>query len=259
MKRMVKSKIFVLTLIVTLLALATVCVSVQAQSQATVIIADSVGGTTDPAAGTATYPDATQLTFTATPDDSFEFQYWVISTSDGSSSSPENPVTIPVSGGVTYNVQAVFQEIQAVPGQTFPSNLATAAIVVILPGNGGTTSPAPGTYALGDASQLMLVAAPASGWQFSYWVISGTPMNHGAYSFTATPTDNPYTVDHGYGNTYSYQPVFTPIGYTMPTPTPTPTGGSTGGISMETAIIIGLVVVIVIILIAFGIFAMRKK
>ena len=112
---MVKSKIFVLALVVSLLALATISVSVQAQSQATVIVADSAGGSTDPAAGTTTYPDGTQVTFTATPDAAFTFQYWVFSTPDGSSQSPENPVTIPVSGGVTYNVNAVIQQIQAVP------------------------------------------------------------------------------------------------------------------------------------------------
>jgi hypothetical protein len=108
----------------------------------------------------------------------------------------------------------------------------------------------------------MLTATPSSGWQFSHWVISGQPMNHGIYDFTATPSDNPYTVDHGYGNTYAYQPVFTPVGSSTPTPsgaTPTPGGTSGGGISTETIIIIGLVVVIIIILIAFGIYASRKK
>ncbi len=75
-----------------------------------------------------------------------------------------------------------------------------------------------------------------------------SPMTHGAYAFTAVPTDNPYTVDHGYGNTYSYQPVFTPTGVTEPTPagaTPTPSGGA-GGISNEMYIIIALVIVILL-------------
>lgn len=138
-------------------------------------------------------------------------------------------------------------------------DLSKAAIVVVLAANGGTTSPAPGTYALADATQLMLTATPLSGWQFSHWIISGQPMNHGIYSFTATPTDNPYTVDHGYGNQYAYQPVFTPIGSATPTPTPSTGGTSGSGISTETIIIIALVVVIIIILIAFGIYASRKK
>ncbi len=55
---MIKSKkIFVLTLLLTLLVLAVVNASVNAQGQATVIVLDSIGGTTDPAAGTTTYAD----------------------------------------------------------------------------------------------------------------------------------------------------------------------------------------------------------
>jgi hypothetical protein len=57
-----------------------------------------------------------------------------------------------------------------------------------------------------------------SGWDF-HWVIAGPNLSHGGYPYTATPTDNPYTVDHGYGNTFSYQAVFTPEGTTEPTPT----------------------------------------
>ncbi len=79
--------------------------------------------------------------------------------------------------------------------------MATAAIVVVLAVAGGTTSPAPGTYALADATALNLKATPASGWTFSHWVISGPNLSHGGYPYTATPTDNPYNVNHGYGNT----------------------------------------------------------
>jgi hypothetical protein len=32
------------------------------------------------------------------------------------------------------------------------------------------------------------------------------------------PTDNPYNVNHGYGNMFSYQAVFTPSGTTESTP-----------------------------------------
>ncbi len=50
---MMKSKkIFALTLLMSLLVLAAVNASVNAQGQATVIVLDTVGGTTDPAAGT---------------------------------------------------------------------------------------------------------------------------------------------------------------------------------------------------------------
>ncbi len=132
----------------------------------------------------------------------------------------DNPATLTVTGGVTYAVQALFQPIQVPPSGIAVTNFSTAAIVVVLPATGGTTNPAAGTYALANATSLNLTATPASGWQFSHWVISGTPnLSHGGYPFTATPTDNPYNVNHGYGNTYSYQAVFIPTGTTEPTPT----------------------------------------
>jgi hypothetical protein len=143
-----------------------------------------------------------------------------------------------------------------------PIDISTAAIVVVLTSAGGTTTPPPAVYALKDATSLQLTAVPESGWEFSHWVISGPGLSHGGYPFTATPTENPYNVNHGYGNRFSYQAVFTPIGSTVPTPvgqTPAPTGGTIAGMSTNTWIIIALVVVIIIILIAFGVFAMRKK
>jgi Divergent InlB B-repeat domain len=258
-------KFFALTLLTSLLLLAALnsnVISVKAQGQATVNILDSVGGTTDPAAGTITPADGTPVTLTATANDNFVFQYWIISTSEGATIVYDNPASLDVSGGVTYDVQAIFQPIQLPPRGIPVTNSATAAIVVVLAAAGGTTTPAPGTYQLENATELKLTAMPDNGWQFSHWVISGISLSHGAYPFTPVPTDNPYTVGHGYGYTYNYQPVFTPTGITEPTPAATATAapaGTIGGLSTDTAIIIGLVAVIIIILIAFGIFAMRKN
>jgi hypothetical protein len=218
---MVKSKkFFALTLIISLTVLATIAGVLNAQTQATVKILASIGGTTDPAAGTTTYADGTSVTFTATPDSGSVFNNWIIATGEGTSTVSENPITIPVVGGTTYDVQAVFSPLLPPPGVTnLPTNMATAAIVVVLAGAGGTTTPIPGSYALADATQLNLTATALSGWQFSHWVIYGPNLSHGGYPYTATPTDNPYNVNHGYGNTYSYQPVFIPLETTEPTPT----------------------------------------
>jgi len=249
---MVKSKkIFALTLIVSLLAVAAFAgiISVKAVSQATVNILDSIGGTTDPAAGTHTYDDGTSVTFTATPDGTSVFLNWLISTDAGSSTVTENPVTLPVVGGTTYDIQAVFSPLLPPPGITgLPTNMGTAAIVVVLAGAGGTTTPAPGTYALADATALELKATPSSGWQFSHWVIAGPNLSHGGYPFTATPTDNPYNVNHGYGNTYSYQPVFTPVGSTEPTPT-----------VPEFSSLATIIVALALAAIAFGTYTFRRK
>jgi hypothetical protein len=260
-----KGKFFALTLLASLLLLAVLnfnMINVQAQGQANVNVLPSVGGTTNPVAGNYTYNDGESVNFTATPVTDISggtslFQQWIIITDQGSRTSTDNPLTFPVTGGITYNIQAIFQPIQPVTSNV---NMATAAIIIVLAGAGGTTSPVPGTYALADATSLDLTATPDSGWQFSHWVIAGPNLSHGGYPYTATPTDNPYNVNHGYGNTYSYQPVFVPTGTTEPTPTPTATsGGIMAGITTDTAIIIALIVVIIVILIAFGIYAARRR
>jgi hypothetical protein len=247
---MVKSKkIFALTLIVSLIAVAAFVGIISAQSKATVNILASIGGTTDPTDGTHQYDDGTSVTFTATSDGTSVFQNWVISTDAGSSSVTENPFTLPVAGGTTYDIQAIFSPLLPPPGITsLPTNIATAAIVVVLAGAGGTTTPAPGTYALADATALELKATPSSGWQFSHWVIAGPNLSHGGYPYTATPTDNPYNVNHGYGNTFSYQPVFIPVGSTEPTPT-----------VPEFSSLATIIVALALIAIAFGTYTFRRR
>jgi hypothetical protein len=258
-KMVFKNKILALTVIFALILMAAVNYSaapVKAQSDATIIVLDSVGGTVDPA-GTTTYPDGTTVTFTAMPDSQFAFDSWVIATDQGSTSSIENPLTFTVTGGVTYALQASFGQIQAFPGRTIPPSTANPAIVVVLASAGGTINPAPGTYALADATNFDLNAIASSGWQFSHWIITGASTNHGhGQPVNLTPTSNPYNVNHGYGYTYYYQAVFTPVGTTEPTPTPSDV---TGGMTNETWIIIGLVIVIVVVVAAFGVFESKRK
>jgi uncharacterized surface protein with fasciclin (FAS1) repeats len=224
---------------------------------ATVNILSTSGGTTQPT-GTSTYPFGTLVTVTADPDSSNVFQNWIISQSGSSNDLiiADNPLSIAAAGEVT--ISAVFITPDPIPGRPIPSDLSNAAIVVILPSAGGTTIPAAGTYALANAEKFDIMAMANNGWQFSHWTICGVDTGHGSSPTNWTPTDNPYNVNHGYGATYEYQAVFTPIGSTQPTPTPTPSG-TTAGMTNETYIIIGLVAVIVVILIGFGIYASRKK
>jgi hypothetical protein len=257
-----KTKFLTLTLLaaLALAALAPTLLSVNGQTQATVIMVDAVGGTTDPT-GTTTYADGTDVQLTATADPTFALAYWILSTDAGSANVFENPTTLTVAAGTTYTVEPVFDQIQSPTGGQIPGNLPTSAIIVVLASAGGTTSPAPGVYAIENAASTMLTAMANSGWTFSHWTICGTNTNHGGSPTNWSPTENPYNVNHGYGYTYYYQAVFTPVGSTEPTPTATPTGnnGMPGGISTEMAIIIALVVVIVVLLAAFGVFAMRKN
>ena len=268
------SSLFALTILASLLLLAALncgVVTVSAQSQATVIIADTQGGSTDPAAGTYNYDAGTTVTITATPinptttANGFSFTEWIIQTDQGQNIDTDNPLSFPVSAGTTYTISAVFDPVLVPPGGSVvqPSQITTAAVVVILASAGGTTDPGPGTYFMASATNFNLQAKAATGWQFSHWVIEGPNLSHGGYPFTATPTENPYNINHGYGNTFSYQAVFEPIG--APTPTPGGGGGGGGGSTavgasmIDIAIIIVLVVVIVIVLIAFAVYSSRKK
>ncbi len=257
------SKFVALTLLVSLLLVGTMMMTAIAQGTATVTVLSALGGTTDPASGaTATVNDGDSVTLTATALDGYVFQEWQILSEAGSVVSTDNPYTFTAAGGNNYAIQPVFTVVQQVPG-TPPAaqNKATDALIGILASAGGTTDPKPGLYYLTNATSFNLKAIANSGWTFSHWVISGPNLSHGGYPYTATPTDNPYNVNHGYGNRYDYQAVFVPTGSTEPTPsgqTPTPAPGM-GGLSTDTWIIIALVIVIIIILIGFGVYAMRKK
>jgi hypothetical protein len=233
-----------------ILLAATGIINVLAQDeQATVVISASVGGVSDPVPGTTTYANGTDVVLTATPDADFAFLYWIVS-SDVDSTSTDNPLTITVTGGLTYNIQPVFQPV-GVPAASYnpPIDTSAYAIVEVLASAGGTTTPGPGLYGLVSAEQLSIKAVPADGFVFYHWVITGTYMpGHGGSPSLDTniPTDNPLVIGHGEGYKYTYQAVFLPVGVTPPG-APPPTTSSTG---ISTEIIIAIVVVIVIIAVA---------
>jgi hypothetical protein len=233
--------IFIISAVVITAAASNIAI-VKAQSQGTIDMFAAIGGTTDPDVGTANYP-AGDVTLTATPGPGFVFTSWEIATAEGGTEDLNNPTTLTVVAGTEYAVQPVFSAIQ----QAIPSSPTTdythAAIVVVLAAVGGTTDPVPGTYALANAASFNLKATPSTGFVFDHWVIGGSLTGHGAYSFTATPTDNPYNVNHGYGNTYSYQPVF------RLTSSPSPTVPELSSV----AIIVALIGVTV------GTFAYKRK
>ena len=250
-----KKPLHSLFLIVLLLAVVLVAMHpVKAQGTATVNVLVSLGGSTTPS-GISTYPDGTLVTLTATPGNAYTFAYWEISSSLGVNLTTDNPATFTVSDSVNYTVQPVFQPINEpafVPAIPSPPT-SSIAVVIVLASVGGTTSPGAGTYELASATTLTLTATPLSGWVFDNWVIGGYPLSHGAYSFTDTPTNNPYSVDHGYGYTYSYQPVFSLVSSTTSTPTPAATPEFPG------AGVVGVVVVLIVVLLSSGIYTYRKR
>jgi hypothetical protein len=256
-----KLKFLALIVFFAMLLTSTSGVIVNAQGDATVTVSAQTGGNTD-VTGTNTYPDGTAFNITATPLDNYAFIGWVVTTDTSSTNYLDNPLSITLAGGTTYTITPQFSLLLAPPGQNLPNQLTNAAIVVVLASAGGTTSPAPGTYGLADATNMQLKATAFTGWQFSNWIISGTPSTHGGYPVDYTPTDNPYTVGHGYGYTYYYQPVFTPVGNPQTSSSPTATASPTttmAGLSIDIWIIIALAIVIVVMAIGFLAYAMRRK
>jgi hypothetical protein len=225
-----KSKIATIVLILLtstmfLTALSPSIVNAQ-DDEATVVVLSSVGGTTDPAPGTYTYPEGETITLTATPNEGFEFLYWIIS---GNYITTHNqpPLIVPeiylndpnwvpdlpqpdrsgidnvvltqerldiICGyGYTFSYQAVFA----------PTEMSVAeneAIVIVADAIGGTTTPGPGTYTYPEGETITLIATPNTGFEFRYWIISGR--------YTPTHNQPPLIVPEIYREDPNYVPDF---------------------------------------------------
>jgi hypothetical protein len=200
------------------------------QEVATVVVAASVGGTTNPEPGVYKYNYAATITLEATPSSGFRFLYWTIrgSYTPGHNQPPinypenaaedpnwvptfpspsqvaedslvlsTNPLQIICGYGYTYVYEPVFAPTTAPPA-------TSDAIVNVLDSIGGNTNPTPGTYYYRNGSTINLQATPDSGYTFQYWVAVGED------GHPTTITDNPTNINCGYGYTYSYQAMFAP-------------------------------------------------
>jgi len=182
------------------LLILTSSVAMAQTSQAEVIVVNSIGGTTDPAAGDYFYNEGDTINITATAGDGFTFQYWVIQVLYTSATN-QPPVVVPGEGeepwptlpssttvaqdtaiitqnplhiicgfGYTIMYQAVFVPTTT----TLPSAGLANAIVTVLSSTGGTTSPTPGTYTYANGSAINLKATASDGFEFKYWIITAS-------------------------------------------------------------------------------------
>ncbi len=117
------------------------------------------------------------------------------------------------------------------------------AEVIIASSAGGTTTPGPGTYTYNYGDTIRLTAIPNAGFEFKFWIIIGNySLGHNVPAITypegvdptteqyvpsfgspsLRPIDslvtstNPLNVICGYGYTYTYEPIFTPVGAPSP-------------------------------------------
>ena len=214
----------------TLLLALTPNAAAQDEEPATVIVTTTTGGTTNPVPGTYTYNSGDRITLRATPDEGYTFLQWIISGgyTPGHNQPPliqpnpeeplppsrpptpqtydslvatQNPLFVVCGFGYTFQYEAVFVS-------TTPAEKAEA-VVVVKSAAGGSTNPGIGTYTFVDGSEITLTATPNTGYDFQYWIATGT----GTAGHEGTLIlDNPLNILCGVGYTYEYQPVFTPEG-----------------------------------------------
>ncbi|MCW4045616.1 MAG: hypothetical protein NWE94_08890 [Candidatus Bathyarchaeota archaeon] len=238
------------------------------QETAIVVIAASVGGTTNLSPGAYRYGYGETITLQATADSGFKFQYWIIrgTYTPGHNVPPinypenaaadsewvpkfpspsnvamdslivsTNPLTVICGYGYTYVYEPVFVPTAAPPA-------TNEAIVVVLNSIGGTTNPGPGTYYYTDGATISLKATPNSGYDFVYWVAVG------ADGHPVTFTDNPTSIICGYGYTYTYQAMFAPSGTAQPS-----------GVPMEYIAAIVVLAIVAVIAIALAVMYRGKS
>ena len=238
-------------------------------TQAQVIIAATVGGTTTPAPGAYVYPNQTKFEIKAIPNEGYRFAYWSISgeylpghnmpqvfipvgeeefipslqqqaiaVRYDSLITTQNPLDVVHGYGYTFLYQAIFVAVSPV---TAPSGGG----VVVLQAVGGTTDPQPGLYTYATDAVVTLTATASADFEFKYWVISGGPLpGHGNIE-DGIVTENPLTTHAVSGEAYNYQPVFAPVGTT--------TGG---GIPVE--YLVAIVVLVIIAVIGLGLALMYR-
>ncbi|MBA7625615.1 hypothetical protein ES703_33047 [subsurface metagenome] len=127
----------------------------------TLAISTTERGTTNPAPGTYTHYNRTEVQIEAISDDGYNFLYWSGDIPSGHEN--DNPITITMDSD--KSIEANFQ---------YTLTIATAGA--------GTTSPSPGTYTYDEDTGVSITAIPNSGYEFDGW------------SGDATGTTNPITI-----------------------------------------------------------------
>lgn len=121
------------------------------------VISISGQGTTVPAEGTHTYDENTEVTLTATPEDGWIFEKWIVNGSDIT----ENPYLLTMNEN--KNVEAVFVE-----------ESINYTLSVFHSGDGwGTTTPEPGDHVYPAGTEITLTAEPGFENGFLKWNING--------------------------------------------------------------------------------------
>ena len=103
-------------------------------NDAVVVVLDAIGGSTNPSPGTYRYTDGSTISLTATPDNGYDFVYWVAVGEDGHPTTiDDNPTNINCGYGYTYSYQAMFAPLGAVqPAAGVPIEYLAAIVVLVI-------------------------------------------------------------------------------------------------------------------------------
>ena len=104
-------------------------------NNAVVIVLDALGGSTNPGPGTYRYTDGSTISLTATPNDGYDFAYWVAVGEDGHPATiDDNPTNINCGYGYTYSYQAMFAPSGTTtqPTSGVPMEYLAAIIVLVI-------------------------------------------------------------------------------------------------------------------------------
>jgi uncharacterized repeat protein (TIGR02543 family) len=115
--------------------------------QYALLIVAGAGGTTSPVPGTRTYDAGATVTIRGTALAGYRFAFW-----SGDASGSTNPITITMNSS-----------------KTVTANFIRGYMLTITAGTGGTTKPAPGTYAYDIGASVSIQALPAAAYEFVAW------------------------------------------------------------------------------------------
>jgi hypothetical protein len=144
------------------------------------LIIDIIGqGSTNPAAGNYTHDQGSPVNLTASAENGWAFEKWIINETEYTDQS----VTITVNQNT--HAYAIFREQQQTgespppvyqdpPPSGAPGPTAPVQYGLTIKINGeGSADPAPGSYKYEAEKVVSITAKPAAGWRFEKWVIDG--------------------------------------------------------------------------------------
>jgi hypothetical protein len=254
MRKAIKNlKILTLSLIALVLFIVAInpgISTVKAQTQDSVYVYTSVGGTisstgTNLTGGTSyNYTNGQAVSFTAQPDAGCKFLFWTSASPSGTNISTDNPFVYNISS-TECAIQAMFIPSANTSIASSSSQTGTAPFDVPI-SLGGTTTPATGIYTNYSIGQVVsFTADPGSGFKFLYWLVPAA--TGGAVSIVTSNTLD-FNVT---ANACAIQAFFAPTNSNITLPSiPTVNEFSSAAT---------ILVVAILVIVAFGTYRYTKK